>query len=315
MGATGTGKSKLSIDLATRFQAEIINSDKIQVYKGLDVVTNKVTDAEQQGVPHHILGDVDPEADFTADEFCRRALSSVESIIQSGKLPIIVGGSNTYIETLVDADKYKFRSKYESCFIWVDVSLPVHHSFVAQRVDRMVESGLVDEIRKIFVHDADYSRGIRRAIGVPEMDQYLRTELLVEEDDQDSREKMLKAAINEIKENTCKLTCSQLEKIDRLRNEVGWEMHRIDATEVFEKFGQEADDAWKKVVADPSIAIVREFLGEEEEEAAATVVTTLAANAIDSVEVEDEAASVAAAAAANPIVSFLDQLKKTQIVV
>ncbi|XWS69443.1 hypothetical protein CRYUN_Cryun04dG0179500 [Craigia yunnanensis] len=65
MGATSTGKSKLSIDLATRFNGEVNNSDKIQVYKGLDIITNKVTVEESRGVPHHLLGMVDdPEADF-----------------------------------------------------------------------------------------------------------------------------------------------------------------------------------------------------------------------------------------------------------
>ncbi|KAG5568420.1 hypothetical protein H5410_064569 [Solanum commersonii] len=59
MGATRTGKSRLSVDLATHFRGEIINSDKMQVYKGLDVMTNKITHAEKQGVRHYLLGLVD----------------------------------------------------------------------------------------------------------------------------------------------------------------------------------------------------------------------------------------------------------------
>ena len=56
MGATGTGKSRLSVDLATHFRGEIINSDKMQVYKGLEIVTNKITHTETQGVRHYLLG-------------------------------------------------------------------------------------------------------------------------------------------------------------------------------------------------------------------------------------------------------------------
>ena len=56
MGATGTGKSRLCVDLATHFRGEIINSDKMQVYKGLEIVTNKITHAEKQGVRHYLLG-------------------------------------------------------------------------------------------------------------------------------------------------------------------------------------------------------------------------------------------------------------------
>ena len=56
MGATGTGKYRLSVDVATHFGGEIINSDKMQVYKGLEIVTNKITHAEKQGVRHYLLG-------------------------------------------------------------------------------------------------------------------------------------------------------------------------------------------------------------------------------------------------------------------
>ncbi|KAF3570776.1 hypothetical protein F2Q69_00062536, partial [Brassica cretica] len=143
MGATGTGKSRLSVDLATRFQAEIINSDKIQVHQGLDIVTNKITTEERCGVPHHLLSVLPPQADLTAANFCHMANLSVESVLNRGKLPIIVGGSNSYVEALVDDDDYKFRSKYDCCFLWVDVALPVLNRFVSERVDKMVQNGMV----------------------------------------------------------------------------------------------------------------------------------------------------------------------------
>ncbi|XP_042989697.1 adenylate isopentenyltransferase 3, chloroplastic [Carya illinoinensis] len=260
MGATGTGKSRLSIDLATRFPAEIINSDKMQVYEGLHIVTNKVTEEEQRGVPHHLLGILNPTADFTVTNFCDKASIAVESILGRGRLPIIVGGSNSYMEALVENDDYMLRSKYDCCFLWVDVSMPVLHSFVSKRVDQMVENGMVDELRNMFDPNADNSRGIRRAIGVPEFDQYFRNEPFL---DRKQRGILLQEAINQMKENTCKLACRQLGKIHRLRNMKGWNMHRIDATEVFQKKGRssEADEAiWEQVVAGPSRVIVGQFL-------------------------------------------------------
>ncbi|GAU12014.1 hypothetical protein TSUD_196380 [Trifolium subterraneum] len=103
MGATGTGKSKLAIDIATHFQpAEIINSDKIQAYQGLDITTNKVTDEECRGVHHHLLGTVDPNSNFTSNDFCEHATEIVDSIVGRNGLPIIAGGSNSYIEALVN---------------------------------------------------------------------------------------------------------------------------------------------------------------------------------------------------------------------
>ncbi|XP_022722661.1 adenylate isopentenyltransferase 5, chloroplastic [Durio zibethinus] len=259
MGATGTGKSRLAIDLATRFPAEIVNSDKIQVYKGLDIVTNKVTEEECRGVPHHLLGIVDPNANFTSMDFRHHASLAVEFILAQGRLPIIAGGSNSYIEALVNDDP-EFQLRYECCFLWVDVSLPVLHSFVSERVDKMVQAGLVDEVKRIFDPMADYSRGIRRAIGVPELDQYFRSESIL---DAKIRARLLETAISKIKENTCILAYRQLQKIRRLYNHWNWRMHRIDATEAFLKRGDDAEEAWERLVAGPCTMIVDRFLYDE----------------------------------------------------
>jgi adenylate isopentenyltransferase (cytokinin synthase) len=260
MGATGTGKSRLAIDLATRYPAEIVNSDKMQVYKGLDIVTNKVTDEECRGVTHHLLSIIDPNANFTTNDFLRHATSTMESITSRDRLPIVAGGSNSYISALIN-QRTEFRMKYDFRFIWVDVSFHVLRSFISDRVDRMVEAGLVDEVRKMFDPIADYSRGIRRSIGVPEMDKYLRVEATV---DDGTRAMLLKEAIAKIKENTCMLACRQLEKIRCLHSECERNMHRLDATEVFLKRGREADDAWENLVAGPSSRIVRQFLYNED---------------------------------------------------
>lgn len=258
MGATGTGKSRLSIDLATRFPAEIVNSDKMQVYEGLDIVTNKVTEEECRGVPHHLLGIVDSNADFTAMDFCHHASWAVESIVRQDRLPIIAGGSNSFIKSLVNEE---FQLRYECCFLWVDVSLPILNSFVSDRVDRMVESGLVDEARRFFDPNSDYTRGLRRAIGVPEMDQYFREENNV---DKDTKARLLELAIEKIKGNTCKLARYQLQNIRRLQNQMGWHMHHLDATEAFLRRGTESNDAWDRLVARPSTTIVGNFLYEED---------------------------------------------------
>ncbi|GAV82734.1 IPPT domain-containing protein [Cephalotus follicularis] len=259
MGATGTGKSRLSIDLATRFPAEVINSDKMQMYEGLDIVTNKITEEEKCGVPHHLLGVLDPDTNFTATNFCDMASLTTESILSQGQLPIIVGGSNSYIEALVEDEDFRFRSKYDCCFLWIDVSMPVLHSLVSDRVDRMVDNGMIGEVRKFVEANkiADYTGGVRRAIGVPELDWYFRVEKFL---DEENRVKLLQESIQEIKNNTCKLACRQLEKIHRIKNNKKWGMHRIDATQVLHKRGKEADEAWEEQVTTPSTAIVAQFL-------------------------------------------------------
>lgn len=259
MGATGSGKSRLAIDLATRFRGEIINSDKIQLYKGLDVLTNKVTPQECRDVPHHLLGVYDSEAgNLTANEFSRLASQAISKVSAKHKLPIVAGGSNSYIEALANHSSGFLLNNYQCCFIWVDVSIPVLNSFVSKRVDRMMEAGLLEEVREVFNPKADYSVGIRRAIGVPELDEYLRSESLV---DHDTQKKMLDVAVKKIKENTEKLACRQLAKIQRLNKKWNFSIHRVDATEVFLKGdGDEADEAWENLVARPSQRIVEKFL-------------------------------------------------------
>ena len=198
MGATGTGKSKLSVHLASRYKAELINLDKMQVYKGLDIVTNKLTMEEQCGIPHHLLGILDPYADFTVDHFRDRVVRAIESIVSRGHLPIIVGVSNTYIEALIDDEDSKFRSKYDCCFLWVDVPVLVLDPFLSKRVDQMIENGMVDELRKMFDPNVDYSQGIFRSIGVPEFDQYFRNESSL---DKETNAMLIQKAISEMKEN------------------------------------------------------------------------------------------------------------------
>ncbi|KAL1539785.1 Adenylate isopentenyltransferase 3, chloroplastic [Salvia divinorum] len=254
LGVTGAGKSRLSIDLATRFSAEIINSDKMQVYRGLEIATNKITDEERRGVPHHLLGVVDPDCDFSAANFRAMASISLRSILSRRQLPIIVGGSNSFVEALVDVD---FRSRYDCCFLWVDAAMPVLASFASDRVDRMVERGMIEEVRAFFRSNADYSRGIRRAIGVPEFDEYFRVE---SECDEETRARVLAEAIDAIKANTSRLACRQLEKIHRLRNTRAWRMHRLDTTEVFRKRDGEAEAVWNSVVAGTAEAVLSRFL-------------------------------------------------------
>ncbi|XP_009804222.1 adenylate isopentenyltransferase 5, chloroplastic [Nicotiana tabacum] len=261
MGATGTGKSRLSIDLANHFQAEVVNSDKMQVYKGLDIVTNKVTEEETCGIQHHLLGIADPNENFTSTDFVHHASMAVGSITRKGHLPIIAGGSNSYIKALVN-DDIEFKSRYECCFLWIDVDLAVLRRFVSERVDKMVNEGLVEEVREFFNPEGDYTNGIRRAIGVPELDQYFRNEnnKLI---DEDARNRILQVAIEKIKANTCKLATCQRQNILRLESQLGWNISRLDATEAFEKKGGEGHQAWHRLVSVPSTRFVRHFRREE----------------------------------------------------
>ncbi|XP_062540061.1 tRNA dimethylallyltransferase [Armigeres subalbatus] len=101
LGSTGTGKTKLSIELAQRFGGEIISADSMQVYRDLDIVTAKATKAEQSQAPHHLLDVTTPDHAFTVIHFRERALPIIDRLMSENRMPIIVGGTNYYIESVL----------------------------------------------------------------------------------------------------------------------------------------------------------------------------------------------------------------------
>ncbi|KAG8451648.1 hypothetical protein GDO86_003732 [Hymenochirus boettgeri] len=102
LGATGTGKSKLAVQLGRAVGGEIISADSMQVYKGLDIITNKVSAEEQKLCKHHMISFVDPlVTNYTVVDFRNKALTLIEDMFSRNQIPIVVGGTNYYIEALL----------------------------------------------------------------------------------------------------------------------------------------------------------------------------------------------------------------------
>lgn len=105
IGATGTGKSQLAVSLAERFSGEIINGDCIQMYDGLPIATNKMPIEERKSIPHHLLGGIPlRERPWQVATFRQNAVKVVEEIHSRGNLPILVGGTHYYIQSLLFRD-------------------------------------------------------------------------------------------------------------------------------------------------------------------------------------------------------------------
>ncbi len=101
-GATATGKSDLAIALAQRFDGEIINADSMQIYKGMDIGTAKLSVDERQGVRHHLLDVLDVNQDSTVAWYQKKARAAIDDIESRGKRPVIVGGTGLYIKSILD---------------------------------------------------------------------------------------------------------------------------------------------------------------------------------------------------------------------
>ncbi|MGO9262477.1 MAG: tRNA (adenosine(37)-N6)-dimethylallyltransferase MiaA [Bryobacteraceae bacterium] len=102
VGPTGSGKSALALRIAAEFGGEIVNCDSLQVFRYFDLGTAKLPPAARCGIPHHLIGIVDPDALFTAGEFARLAREAIAEISARGRLPILAGGTGFYLRALLD---------------------------------------------------------------------------------------------------------------------------------------------------------------------------------------------------------------------
>ncbi|XVE84860.1 hypothetical protein DITRI_Ditri17bG0046300 [Diplodiscus trichospermus] len=294
MGATGAGKSRLSVDLSRHFpHSQVINSDKMQIYNGLDITTNKIPLHERKGVPHFLLGDYDSiDADVASSQFRSAAGLTIANIVSRGNLPLLVGGSNSFIHALL-AEKFdpevdvfsgsgsvSHVLRYECCFLWVDVAWSVLCDYLCKRVDEMLDSGMFEELAQFYDPTKEgVLVGLRKAIGVPEFDVYFRkyppwesqeNSVIPKEGCDPARREAYEEAVRQIKDNTCRLAKRQIGKILRLRG-AGWDLRRLDATATFEavmkkKMSSAPDlewrDVWEREVVEPSMKIVKRFLEE-----------------------------------------------------
>ncbi|SMN20545.1 similar to Saccharomyces cerevisiae YOR274W MOD5 Delta 2-isopentenyl pyrophosphate:tRNA isopentenyl transferase [Maudiozyma saulgeensis] len=101
-GTTGVGKSQLAVELATRYNGEIINSDAMQVYRDIPIVSNKHPMEERKGIPHHVMDFLPWDKEYYLHQFEIDARNAIDDIVSRGKLPIIVGGTHYYLQFLFD---------------------------------------------------------------------------------------------------------------------------------------------------------------------------------------------------------------------
>lgn len=106
VGATATGKSALGVELAHRLDGEVINADSMQLYRGMDIGTAKVTAQERRGVPHHLLDVLDVTEEASVAVYRRRARELVGEIRARGRTPILVGGSGLYVRAVIDVIEF-----------------------------------------------------------------------------------------------------------------------------------------------------------------------------------------------------------------
>ncbi|MBO1101836.1 tRNA (adenosine(37)-N6)-dimethylallyltransferase MiaA [Enterococcus hirae] len=101
VGPTAVGKTALSVELAKKFNGEIISGDSLQVYKKLDIGTAKIKTSEMEGIPHHLIDIIEPNETYSVADFQKAGRKLITEITERGRLPMIVGGTGLYIQSLL----------------------------------------------------------------------------------------------------------------------------------------------------------------------------------------------------------------------
>lgn len=179
VGPTGVGKTKLSLELAKHYKAEIINCDSMQIYKELNIGTAKITDKE--GIPHHMLDICSIKDTYSVYDYQHDTRVILDNLIKKNINVIIVGGTGLYLKALLY--DYKFNNEpnndrvqleennsnliYDACFIGLTTDRDRLYETINNRVDKMFEDGLLDEARDL------YNKGyVIKAIGYKELYKY-----------------------------------------------------------------------------------------------------------------------------------------------
>ena len=114
-GPTASGKTALSIQLAKKIDGEIVSCDSMQIYKEMNIGTAKPTLEEMQGIKHYMIDTISPEQRYSVADYKKDAKKAIREIIEKGKVPIVVGGTGLYVDSLIYEIEYpniEFDEKY-----------------------------------------------------------------------------------------------------------------------------------------------------------------------------------------------------------
>lgn len=248
VGPTAVGKTGLSVKIAKRFNGEVISGDSMQIYRGMDIGTAKISSEEKQGIPHHMIDIKDPDQTFSAADFQHCVQYYIEDISSRGSIPVIAGGSGLYIQAAlfdyhftdqkrnarvterlekqmkeegamslykrlqeIDPAQAKkihpnnhrrviraleiyettgmsmtewqidqqLTSPYRLLFIGLEMSRELLYRRINERVDNMLENGLLDEVRVLYENGLENCSSMQ-AIGYKEFIPYFKGEQSLE---------------------------------------------------------------------------------------------------------------------------------------
>lgn len=187
VGPTASGKTKLAVKLAQRFNGEIVSADSMQIYKGMQIATAKPTADETEGIKHHLIDFVSPDETYSVAMFVKDASRCIADINSRGKLSFIVGGTGLYVDSLLNNITFSDEQRDEK------LSLELYKIYEEQGIDKLLEM-----LSEFDIDSADRLRAERnpkRIIRAIEF--YKTTGITITE--QNEKSKLVKSPYNPIK--------------------------------------------------------------------------------------------------------------------
>ncbi len=200
LGATATGKSALAMKLAEELDTEIISADSMLVYRNFDIGTAKPSKDELRRVKHHFVDILDAHEIFSTADFQSQASAIVSELNRVGKIPIIVGGTGLYIQSLIEGYEFnavaedgrieKSRSSffkrtgeliYDAAVVGLELPRAELYGRINARVRSMIDAGLIDEVRQLLDGGIDRNAQAMLGIGYKETIEYLDGRATLEE--------------------------------------------------------------------------------------------------------------------------------------
>lgn len=187
VGPTASGKTKLAVKLARRFNGEIVSADSMQIYKGMQIATAKPTADETEGIKHHLIDFVSPNEIYSVAMFVKDASRCIADINSRGKLPFIVGGTGLYVDSLLNNITFRDEQRDEK------LSLELYKIYEEQGIDKLLE--MLSEFDIDSANRLKAERNPKRIIRAIEF--YKTTGITITE--QNEKSKLVKSPFNPIK--------------------------------------------------------------------------------------------------------------------
>ena len=185
LGPTASGKSNLAIKIAQKFKGEIISSDSRQIYKELNIGSNKINKKEQNNIKHYLLNIIKPNEKYNLFNWQEDTFKIINKIHKKNKLPIIAGGTGLYISSILQnyqlSESKTSECPYDFLIFGINPNRKNLYKKIDKRVKEMIKKGLLKEVKKIYKKYNNKKLISLSGIGYKEIISYLEKEITLEE--------------------------------------------------------------------------------------------------------------------------------------